>query len=147
MGWVVNATPRPLYPRERTSTRCIGGWVDPGPVWTGGEFDPRPSNPTELSRPLNMHVDVSKFERSHECLQTCTKYANINISKHNGMEPIRLNITMFHDVVIQNTRLLYVIRYHTFKEPFTLSFFFSLHMSCSDFVVPPSGCGCSVADF
>ena len=27
MGWVVNATPRPLYPRERPGTLCIGGWV------------------------------------------------------------------------------------------------------------------------
>ena len=27
MGWVVNATPRPLYPRERTGTHCIGGRV------------------------------------------------------------------------------------------------------------------------
>ena len=28
MGWVVNATPRPLYPRERRGTHCIRGWVD-----------------------------------------------------------------------------------------------------------------------
>ena len=27
MGWVVKATPRPLYPRERLGTHCIGGWV------------------------------------------------------------------------------------------------------------------------
>ena len=27
MGWVVNATPRPLYPWERPGTHCIGGWV------------------------------------------------------------------------------------------------------------------------
>ena len=27
MGWVVNATLRPLYPRERPVTHCIGGWV------------------------------------------------------------------------------------------------------------------------
>ena len=27
MGWVVNDTPRPLYPRERAGTHCIGGWV------------------------------------------------------------------------------------------------------------------------
>jgi hypothetical protein len=27
MGWVVNATPRPLYPLERHGTHCIGGWV------------------------------------------------------------------------------------------------------------------------
>jgi len=26
-GWVVNATPRPLYPQERPGTHCIGGWV------------------------------------------------------------------------------------------------------------------------
>jgi len=29
MGWVVNAMPRPLYPRERPGTHCIGGWVGP----------------------------------------------------------------------------------------------------------------------
>jgi hypothetical protein len=29
MGWVVNATPRPLYPREWPGTYCIGGWVGP----------------------------------------------------------------------------------------------------------------------
>jgi hypothetical protein len=26
-GMVVNATPRPLYPRERPDTHCIGGWL------------------------------------------------------------------------------------------------------------------------
>jgi len=26
-GWVVNATPRPLYHRERPVTHCVGGWV------------------------------------------------------------------------------------------------------------------------
>jgi hypothetical protein len=28
MGWVVNDTPRPLYPRERPGTHCTGGWVE-----------------------------------------------------------------------------------------------------------------------
>jgi len=28
-GWVVNATPHPLYPRERPGTHSIGGWVGP----------------------------------------------------------------------------------------------------------------------
>jgi hypothetical protein len=32
MGWVVNATPRPLYHRERPGTHCIGGWVAPKAV-------------------------------------------------------------------------------------------------------------------
>jgi hypothetical protein len=27
MGWVVNTTPRPLYPRKRPGTHCIGGWA------------------------------------------------------------------------------------------------------------------------
>jgi hypothetical protein len=26
-GWVVSLTPRPLYPQERPSTHCTGGWV------------------------------------------------------------------------------------------------------------------------
>ena len=29
MGWMVNATPRPLYPRDRPGTDCIEGWVGP----------------------------------------------------------------------------------------------------------------------
>ena len=36
-GWVVYATPRPLYPWERPGTHCVGsGWA-PWPVWTGAE--------------------------------------------------------------------------------------------------------------
>jgi len=34
---MVKATRRPLYPRERPGTVCIGGWVATGPVWTGVE--------------------------------------------------------------------------------------------------------------
>ena len=30
MGWVVNATPRPLYPRGRPGTHCTEGWLGPG---------------------------------------------------------------------------------------------------------------------
>jgi len=29
MGWVVSATPRPLYPWERPGTHCIGAWMGP----------------------------------------------------------------------------------------------------------------------
>jgi hypothetical protein len=35
MGWVVNATPRPLYPQERPGTHFIRGWV--GPQGRSGE--------------------------------------------------------------------------------------------------------------
>ena len=27
MGWLVNAAPRPLYPRESPGTHCIAEWV------------------------------------------------------------------------------------------------------------------------
>jgi hypothetical protein len=35
MGWMVNATPRPLYPRERDPVPIVqeAGWA-PGRVWT-----------------------------------------------------------------------------------------------------------------
>jgi len=31
-GWLVNATPRPLYPRESADTHSVGGWVGPRAV-------------------------------------------------------------------------------------------------------------------
>ena len=37
-GWVVNAMPRPLYPREGPGTHCIGGWVDPRAGLEGAEY-------------------------------------------------------------------------------------------------------------
>jgi hypothetical protein len=52
MGWVVNATPRPLYPRKRPDTHCIGDWVGPragldgcGKYRPPPEFDPRTVQP------------------------------------------------------------------------------------------------------
>ena len=29
MGWLVKPTPRPLDPRDRAGTHCVGGWVSP----------------------------------------------------------------------------------------------------------------------
>ena len=52
-GWVVSATPRPLYPREKEPVHIVyeeAGWV-PGPVWTDAEnlappgFDPQTIQP------------------------------------------------------------------------------------------------------
>jgi len=55
MGWVVNATPRPLYPLERPGTHCIGDWVGlrAGLDECGKSLLHRDSipGPSELSRP------------------------------------------------------------------------------------------------
>ena len=52
MWWVVNPTPRPLYPREQRGTHFTGGWVGPraGLDWYGKSrptpgFDPRTVQP------------------------------------------------------------------------------------------------------
>jgi hypothetical protein len=60
-GWVVNATPRPLYPRE--------AWWAPGPVWTGTKnlaatwirSSERIAIPTTPTRP-------NKNTRKHTCI-------------------------------------------------------------------------------
>jgi hypothetical protein len=51
-GWVVDSTPRPLYPRERLGTHCIRGWLGPRAGLNGcGKFAlhrvsiPGPSSP------------------------------------------------------------------------------------------------------
>ena len=61
--WVVSATPRPLYPRQRPGTHIIGAWMGPRAGLDGGEnlpthrdSIPEPSSPypvaiqTELTR-------------------------------------------------------------------------------------------------
>ena len=41
--WVVNSTPRPLYPQEGDPVPTVqeAGWAR-GPVWTGAENSPAP---------------------------------------------------------------------------------------------------------
>ena len=48
MGWVLNATTRPLSTRERPGTHCTGGWVGPRVGLDGCEkkgFEPRTVQP------------------------------------------------------------------------------------------------------
>jgi hypothetical protein len=50
--WVVNATPRPLYARERPGTHCTGGWVGPlAGLDGGGKSPPPPSGIRTPDRP------------------------------------------------------------------------------------------------
>ena len=52
-GWVVNAMPWPLYPRERPSTHCIEGWVGPraGADGCGKSRSPTGLNP-QIVQPI-----------------------------------------------------------------------------------------------
>jgi hypothetical protein len=53
MVWVVNATPRPLYPRERPVTHCIGGWPGPRAGLDGcGKFRPPPGFDPRTTQPI-----------------------------------------------------------------------------------------------
>jgi hypothetical protein len=59
-GWVVNANPRPLYPRERLGTHCTGGWVGPRAP-TGIRSTDRPARSQSLYRlsyPAHVRVDM-----------------------------------------------------------------------------------------
>ena len=54
--WVVNATPRPLYPHERPGTHCTGGWVGPRAVLYGwGKSRPTPGFDTRTVQPVASH--------------------------------------------------------------------------------------------
>jgi hypothetical protein len=74
MGWVVNSTPRPLYPREKSGTRCIGGWMGPRARLdrcrktrpTGIRSPDRPARSESLYRlryrgSYQFHIRVSKY--------------------------------------------------------------------------------------
>jgi len=73
MGWMVNATPQPLYLRERPGTHCTGGWVGARAGLDGcgksrlpSGFNPRTVQrvaiPTELSR--STHIRIYELRRS-----------------------------------------------------------------------------------
>jgi len=61
MEWVVNATLRPLYSRERPGTHGIGGWVGPGASLDRcGKFRPHRDS---IPRPSTMYrVAIHSFK-------------------------------------------------------------------------------------
>jgi len=80
MEWVVNATPRPLYPPERPGTHCIGGWVGPRAGRDGCEnlapptgFDPQIVQPvasrTGYCKVLGVLSTRLFFRPSRRCMK------------------------------------------------------------------------------
>ena len=58
-GVSVNATPRPIYPRERPGIHCIGGWVGPRAGLDGcGKSRPPPGfDPRTVQPVVNRYTD------------------------------------------------------------------------------------------
>jgi hypothetical protein len=59
MGWAVNATLRPLYPREGPGTHCIGGWMNPRIRLDGrGKSRPQPGyDPQTIQAVVTRYTD------------------------------------------------------------------------------------------
>jgi hypothetical protein len=70
-GWVVNATPRPLYPRERPRTYCIGDWVGPRAgldcEGTTGHYVTQNSPPCSQDRQCTYKRNIEARSRNHCC--------------------------------------------------------------------------------
>jgi len=93
MGWVVNVTPRPVYPREWTGTHCTGGWV--GTQGRSGRmrivkptprFDPRTAQPrSESLYLLSYPGSYFRFIKPKENVRFFLKLINQNAStiEHN----------------------------------------------------------------
>ena len=90
-GCVVNATPRPLCPREAESLPIVqeAGWAT-GPVWTGAEnlapqWDsiPRPSKPSDTETPK------TECRTSHWVMPSHT-HTHTHTHTHRGMYRFQL---------------------------------------------------------
>jgi len=69
MGWLINASLRPLYPRKKTNTHCTAGRVGPSASLDGcGKCRPPPGFDPRTVKPV---------------ASRCTDYANlIHFLKH-----------------------------------------------------------------
>jgi hypothetical protein len=73
MEWVVNAAPRPLYPRERLGTHCIGGWVGPRADVEGAE-NVATAGIRSPDRPARSQLQYRLSYRAHTVQLTIFKY-------------------------------------------------------------------------
>ena len=101
-GWVVNATPRPLYQQKRPGTHCIGGWVGlkaslarcgkshPHRHSIRGPSSPQPvAIPTELSRLLSKIKSNNKTNTSQKVKLKC--------------RPLFSNCLCLHNLIFKNS--------------------------------------------
>jgi hypothetical protein len=92
-GWVVNASPRPLYPRETDTVSIVqkAGWA-PEPIWTGEE-SPAPSGILSPYRPTRRE----SLYRLNNGFGVLTKvHSNIHCNHHHNHEIC----TIIHDCLL-----------------------------------------------
>ena len=68
MGWMVSATPWPLYPRQRPSTHCTGCWVGLGAgLDMCGKSRPPPGlDPRTVQPVANRYTDYAILAAQHK---------------------------------------------------------------------------------
>jgi hypothetical protein len=90
MGWVVNATPRPFYPREREPVPIVqeAGWASE-PVWTGAEnlastgtrSPDRPARSESLYR-LSYPGSLNSRNKTYKCTRVKYVVSHIINNQH-----------------------------------------------------------------
>jgi len=85
MGWVVNATSRPLCPRERPGTHCIGDWVVPrdgldrcGKSRPHRNSIPGPSIPYQIAIPTELSRPTKEYNINYKFNTQITYQINVN---------------------------------------------------------------------
>jgi len=141
MGWVVNATPRPLTPGKTPGNHCIGGWVCPKAGLDGcrrsrhtPEFDRRTLQPVAKNRHKRNTPSLSWkiILSAHSSNWLCWKGQPIVIAPWEQERPLAFT-SVYHKTPIHHTatpptstwhRILYVRLWkHTNKKQLLFSIF------------------------
>ena len=76
--WMVSTTPRPLYPRERRGTHCIGAWVGPRAGLYGcGKSRPPPGFDPQTVQPVaSRYIDwaIRAHTKTYREVETTAPY-------------------------------------------------------------------------
>ena len=116
MGWVVNATPRPLYPRERErdGTNCLGGWVGSSASLEGCGKS-RPTGIRSSYRPASSVVTIQTgLSRPQNFRYTCS-YWSVKIFSNFNKKFIQDDNSIQDDNLIQADNLI-----RQYKNPLIL---------------------------
>jgi len=119
MGWVINATPRLLYPQKRPGTHCMGGWVGPRAGLDGcGKSRPPPGFDPRTVQPVASRYSSHKTERCStgrlysRCLRDGVDCQRA--SMHHSITLLRCKpeLFFFHIPTVQHLDIIKVVFIH-----------------------------------